>query len=92
MKAQKPLSPAAALRNELRTLERAQDKVVGDAAKEDRRLIRSYNAGRKKLDQQLRKLDADFNQKTRILNRNVDRTLKNISSRIAKLNSRLAAL
>lgn len=88
----KPLSPTAAIKAEIRTLNKATDKIVGDAAKEDRRMIADYTKKRAEINTALKQLDAQFNAATKRLNRTVDRELKNITSRRQKLEARLATI
>lgn len=91
MPAKKPLSPIRAIKAEIRTLDHAQDKIIADAAIEDRRLIRRYQKEMRKIDLAGSLLTRSYNKKTQDISRNVDRELRTIKSRRARLEARLAA-
>ena len=91
MPTKKPLSPIRAIKAEIRTLDRAQDKIIADAAIEDRRLIRRYQKEMRKIDLAGSLLTRSYNKKTQDISRNVDRELRTIKSRRARLEARLAA-
>ncbi len=91
-KTKKPLSPAKAIQNEIRTLNRAETKVLADdlaaAKKRDRRcnreLVRLQNSITRLKEQQRREDDAQSAA--------VNRTITKIERRRSVLEARLANL
>ena len=88
----RPLSPAKALQHEIRTLDRAQDKVLSDAAIEERQSERAFERKWKAITRQEMDLAARNKRDVKASDAAVARALNQITSRRARLQARLAAL
>lgn len=91
MKKKPKLSPTKALQNELRTLDRAEAKIIGDCVKDEVRTERQFNKWLDSLTRQTAALKKSWTRTTETRDLAVTRQLNIITVRRNRLRARLAA-